>query len=198
MPSFFRKNSTQTQGKTKTPPTTGADSGGEKKAKGSASSVQSSSGSSTGGNQQRPSLSKRSSRQSRRASENTHPLNLPPEEIRRLSAIEAEKMSAEASGGRAEEEQAGVMSDPMETTPAPEDVPGAFPTINGVNGAGEEAEGEEGPVPPPHRMQTTSPAPVEEVVEKVDAEACKAAGNKFYKAGQYGKAIEEYTKGEKG
>lgn len=75
----------------------------------------------------------------------------------------------------------------METTPAPESVPGGFPSTNGVNGdkAGEKGEGEgeaeAPPVPPPH-------APV-------DAEACKASGNKFYKAGQYERAIAEYTKG---
>lgn len=79
-------------------------------------------------------------------------------------------------------------------TPAPEErLPGAFPeaAVNGteVNGASE--TGQEGPVPPPHRT------PVEEKPEvpPVDAEACKAAGNKFYKAGQYGHAIDEYTKG---
>lgn len=78
-------------------------------------------------------------------------------------------------------------------TPAPEErPPGAFPEAeeNGVNGESGEKE-QDGPVPPPHRT------PVEEKAEVplVDAEACKAAGNKFYKAGQYGKAIDEYTKG---
>jgi DnaJ family protein C protein 7 len=113
----------------------------------------------------------------------THPLNLPPDEIRRLSLLAA------MSG--AQENGAGV--DAMETTPAPEE---NVPAVNGVNGAEEEQQeqsGEEGPVPPPHRTPT-SPSPQPEV-PKVDAEACKAAGNKFYKAGQYEKAIEEYSKG---
>ena len=76
-----------------------------------------------------------------------------------------------------QENGAGVEA--METTPAPEEnVAG----VNGVNGVQEE-----GPVPPPHRTPTPQP--------EVDAEACKAAGNKFYKAGQYERAIEEYSKG---
>ena len=75
----------------------------------------------------------------------------------------------------------------METTPAPE-TPGAFPQTNGVNGEHHEAGEDSKPVPPPHR----SPPPEKPVV---DAEACKAAGNKFYKDKQYEKAIEEYTKG---
>ncbi len=81
-------------------------------------------------------------------------------------------------------------AEPMvESTPAPEE---PSPVTNGVNGEHKE-EGEEGPVPPPHRTPK-SPSPQPEV-PKVDPEACKASGNKFYKAGQYEKAIAEYTKG---
>jgi DnaJ family protein C protein 7 len=103
-------------------------------------------------------------------------------------------LSGNSGGGRQENGESAVpMSDPMEMTPPPEVPPGAFPTTNGVNGehGRESTDGEEGPVPPPHRTPT-SPEPE---VPKVDAEACKAAGNKFYKAGQYDKAIAEYTKG---
>lgn len=83
-------------------------------------------------------------------------------------------------------------SDPMQTTPAPE-TPGAFP-MNGVNGDHFDEEQEEsGPVPPPHQIQS-SPLPQPEKLA-VDAEACKAAGNKFYKAKQYQMAIDEYSKG---
>ena len=112
----------------------------------------------------------RVNKSARRLSE-THPLNLPPDEIRRLSLLAA--MSGAPENG------AGVEA--METTPAPEENVAA---VNGVNG---EQSGEEGPVPPPHRTPTPQP--------EVDAEACKAAGNKFYKAGQYERAIEEYSKG---
>ena len=97
-------------------------------------------------------------------------------------------------------QEAGAGVEAMETTPAPEE---NVPVVNGVNGdipGGEEQteqSSEEGPVPPPHRTPTsasTTPSPQPET-PKVDAEACKAAGNKFYKAGQYEKAIEEYSKG---
>ena len=111
-------------------------------------------------------------------------MNLPPEEIRRLSALSA-MSSAQQENGDA------IYSDPMETTPAPEDPP-TMPEVNGVNGE-QEHDDEEGPIPPPHRTPT-SPSPQPEV-PKVDPEVCKAAGNTLYKAGQYDKAIEEYTKG---
>ena len=123
------------------------------------------------------------SRASRRLSE-THPLNLPPEEIRRLSALSAMSAAQENGAGGGE---------PMEMTPAPEE---NVPLVNGVNGT-ESEEDESGPVPPPHRTPTSpSPQPEQQPeVPKVDAEACKAAGNKFYKAGSYERAIEEYSKG---
>ena len=85
----------------------------------------------------------------------------------------------------------GWGGDAMETTPAPD-----TPETNGVNGTQsdhEVPEGSEGPRPPPHMTQK-SPSPQPEV-PKVDAEACKAAGNKLYKAGKYSEAIEEYSKG---
>ena len=115
----------------------------------------------------------------------THPLNLPPEERqRRLSAMS--------------------MSDPLtpmdvdQETPAPEltsspppDAPGAFPDTNGTDHANG-ANGVGSPVPPPHRTSAT-PAPPPKLT--VDAEQCKAAGNKFFKAKDYDKAIKEYSKG---
>ena len=67
----------------------------------------------------------------------------------------------------------------------PPSAPGAFP--NGVNG-----EENTPPRPPPHRSPTNS-KPSEPATG--DAEACKAAGNKFFKAKQFDKAIAEYTKG---
>lgn len=76
-----------------------------------------------------------------------------------------------------------VNGDPMEeTTPAPED-----PTGNMDDGeTAKEEAGDEGPAPPVHAVPEKEP---------VDPEAAKAAGNKFYKAGQYDKAIEEYSNG---
>ncbi|KAK6006174.1 hypothetical protein QM012_006584 [Aureobasidium pullulans] len=48
--------------------------------------------------------------------------------------------------------------------------------------------GDTAPAPPPHKTPTTPPPSTE------DAEAFKAAGNKYFKAGDYTKAIAEYTK----
>jgi DnaJ homolog subfamily C member 7 len=62
------------------------------------------------------------------------------------------------------------------------DAPGAFPSD--VNGDHDRED--RSPTPPPHKVQ---PAP------KVDPEACKAAGNKFFKAKDYDRAIQEYSKG---
>lgn len=133
-----------------------------------------------------PRSSRSFGRSSRRDSD-SHPLNLPPDELRRLSALSAMNSSQENGVGV-------PPGDPMEeSTPAPEmaQAPGAFPETNGVNGS-EQSEEETRPEPPPHK---TPPSPVPQPeVPKVDAEACKQAGNKFYKAGQYEKAIAEYTK----
>jgi DnaJ family protein C protein 7 len=68
-------------------------------------------------------------------------------------------------------------------------MPGSFdsPQTNGTKLNGE------GPAPPPHKSPTSPvavPAPTLE-----DAEAFKIAGNKLYKAGDYRKAIAEYTRG---
>ncbi|KJX96835.1 hypothetical protein TI39_contig598g00029 [Zymoseptoria brevis] len=131
----------------------------------------------------RPSKSPRN----RRNSDDTHPLNRyePGDDLRRhstLSTMSTESPRDSLNGG------VPIGPDPMETTPAPE-APGAFPTTNGTNGNRQTQE-EEKPTPPPHG-KTTPPPPRE--IRPEDAEAFKAAGNKFYKAGQYAKAIEEYT-----
>ena len=79
------------------------------------------------------------------------------------------------------------------TSPPPQaSMPGAFdsPKTNGTNGT----PNGEGPVPPPHKSNPTSPVAVAAPTPE-EAEAFKTAGNKFYKAKEYKKAIEEYTKG---
>lgn len=127
--------------------------------------------------------------------DNPHPLNLPPDELRRLSALSTAMSSPRDS------REGGVPvpvppADQMETTPSPEEAaPGSYPTTNGVHD-----EDEERPTPPPHRTPT-SPGPQPEKreppqpeIREAEAEAFKAAGNKHYKAGQYGSAIDEYTK----
>lgn len=47
------------------------------------------------------------------------------------------------------------------------------------------------PAPPPHRSNPSSPVPT----ALDDAEAYKAAGNRFFKDKNYTKAIEQYSKG---
>lgn len=72
--------------------------------------------------------------------------------------------------------------DPMvESTPEPAS---RAPTANGVNGHQQTDDAASSPIAQPDSPQPPS----------VDAEACKEAGNKFYKAKQYDQAIEEYTK----
>ncbi|KAM0720503.1 hypothetical protein Q7P37_004639 [Cladosporium fusiforme] len=124
----------------------------------------------------------------RRPSEDeSHPLNLPPDELRRLSALQNTAIM-----GSPREENGEPM---QESTPAPQ-TPGAFPEANGNGVNGEHSEGS-APAPPPHRSASNSPAPAASSPPQspaVDAEKCKEAGNKFFKAQQYDKAIEEYTK----
>ena len=72
--------------------------------------------------------------------------------------------------------------------PAQDSTPGAFPTTNGVNGDSEN----HAPQPPAHKSQTTN---TPDSTAASDAVSFKDAGNKFFKAKQYDKAIAEYTKG---
>lgn len=100
----------------------------------------------------------------------SHPLNLPPEELRRLSHLSRLHINS----------QAAMADDETTASAAPQTNGTAAAATNG-------ADKDSAPAPPPHK-DPTSPPPV-------DAEACKAAGNKFFKAREYAKAIQEYTKG---
>jgi len=127
-----------------------------------------------------------------------HPLNLSPEQRnQRLLNLSTTAMSAARD----------TDGEPMvEGTPAPQtptsSAPGAFPMSNGdVNmtgdgddgeAAGRSEEGSDAPVPPAHGAQENG----EVEKEKEDPEARKAAGNAFYKAKEYARAVEEYSKGE--
>lgn len=117
----------------------------------------------------------------------SHPLNLPPHELRRLSALSA--MSDPPTPIEVDQdEEAPTSSLPSSPPPAMSPPPTSGTNVlNGVNGMDED-----GPVPPPHKIPTSPPPPPKPTV---DAEACKAAGNKFFKAKDYDKAIKEYTKG---
>jgi DnaJ homolog subfamily C member 7 len=119
----------------------------------------------------------------------SHPLNLPPDELRRLYAAMAAQEGARSSMDVDSNVQVSSPSAESPTTPL-KVAPGAFPdnangTLNGVNG---DRGDEKSPTPPPHRV----PMPEKPTI---DAEAAKAAGNKFFKAKDYSRAIAEYTKG---
>ena len=110
---------------------------------------------------------------------NSHPLNLPPDELRRLSAGGMSAMNEPPEPMDLDQDG------PISTAPSspPQVTPGSFPTTNGVNG-------DASPEPPPHKP-ARSPSPQRPAV---DPEAAKAAGNKHFKAKQYDQAIKEYTK----
>lgn len=124
---------------------------------------------------------------------NTHPLNLPPDQLRQLFTAQMARQEAEAARSSMSmdrdtpeaSEQTFVNGSSPPATPSKE-APGAFPDHASDHSTdGTNASDERSPTPPPHKV-----TPV-----KVDPEACKAAGNKFFKAKDYDRAIAEYTKG---
>ncbi|KAK8171751.1 hypothetical protein BKA80DRAFT_251301 [Phyllosticta citrichinensis] len=106
-----------------------------------------------------------SSRSSVSRDRDTHPLNLPPEERRKLSAR---------------------MTDSVPNTPMDVDREATSSPSTKANGAPEANGDKAAPTPPPHKTPASSPPQ--------DAESFKAAGNKFFKAKDYEKAIKEYSK----
>ncbi|KAK3900907.1 hypothetical protein C8A05DRAFT_35428 [Staphylotrichum tortipilum] len=137
----------------------------------------------------------------------THPLNLPPEQRKRLSELSA--MSARNSmdvdkepvngGGNPSPSPPPQMTQPQQPQQQqpqrPSNQPShqnsfTVPVPNGVepqtNGVADEAV----PTPPPHRSQPSSPVQT----DAEQAESFKNDGNKFFKAGDYTHAIEFYTK----
>lgn len=73
--------------------------------------------------------------------------------------------------------------------PSPEPAPAA-PTAPVTNGAATPVQ-EDVPVPPPHKSDPNSPPPT----PADEAEVFKNLGNKFFKEKNFGRAIDEYTKG---
>ncbi|KAG5976007.1 hypothetical protein E4U56_002672 [Claviceps arundinis] len=109
----------------------------------------------------------------------THPLNLPPEERRRLS-----KLSSSTMGDSVDMDQATSASpSASQNHNAKLQTNFSVPITNGTHK-------DEAPAPPPHRSNPSSPVPT----QQDDAEAYKAAGNRFFKERNYTKAIEQYTK----
>jgi DnaJ family protein C protein 7 len=74
-------------------------------------------------------------------------------------------------------------------TPASTAASTATTTSSTTNGAPSTAETERSPTPPPHTV------PTDPTKRPVDPEAFKLTGNKYFKAGEYQKAILEYSKG---
>ena len=125
---------------------------------------------------------------------NTHPLNLHPDEYKRLSALSAmsDRSSFDKMDVDREASAAPPSSPPTQPQPAAGKpkftVPLNIPT--NTNGTKEPANGE-GPAPPPHRSNPSSPVPTTED----EAESYKAAGNKFFKEKDYRNAIIQYSRG---
>lgn len=135
----------------------------------------------------------------KRSDHNEHPLNLPPEELRRLSArmardekrssaqmdvdVKDVEVESSTSQGSSEEAQPDNGTNSQPPTPGTDKTPGAFPSDQSNGDAREDTKS---PPPPPHRINTQP---------KLDPEAAKAAGNKFFKAKDYGRAVVEYGKG---
>lgn len=122
-----------------------------------------------------------SSRRQPKFDPDAHPLNLPPEERKRLSALAQSAMSGRNSMDVDQEPVNGAK--PSSPQPSAQ-TNFSVPIPNGTNH-------QEAPAPPPHRSNPSSPVPTPED----DAEAYKAAGNRFFKEKNYAKAIEQYSKG---
>ncbi|KAI1742227.1 hypothetical protein F4680DRAFT_44445 [Xylaria scruposa] len=117
---------------------------------------------------------------------NTHPLNLPPDEIKRLSALSA--MSDRSSFDKMDVDKENSAQPPSSPPPPQQQKSFTVPINSPVNGSKPETNGE-GPAPPPHRSNPSSPIPS----ESEQAENYKSLGNKSFKDRQYKKAIKEYS-----
>jgi DnaJ family protein C protein 7 len=112
---------------------------------------------------------------------NSHPLNLPPDQLRRLSALSSMTEQAPVD---VDMDDVPANASPSSPTQSPTSLAN---NVNGVtNGTA--------PTPPPHKSAPTSPAAPPPPTPE-EAEAWKGAGNKYYKAREWKKAIQEYTKG---
>ncbi|KAI1777600.1 hypothetical protein F4818DRAFT_319270 [Hypoxylon cercidicola] len=124
---------------------------------------------------------------------NTHPLNLPPDELKRLSA--QYNMGSRSSLDKMDKMDLDKDTPAPPSSPPPQQqasftLPVNPPPTNGVKKVANEEEGD-GPAPPPpaHRSNPSSPVPTDAEA----AEAHKADGNKFFKQKDFSRAIAEYT-----
>ncbi|TID24523.1 TPR-like protein [Venturia nashicola] len=155
--------------------------------------------STTGSRSKNPSPTKPFSKSSKKKQDrDSHPLNLPPEELRRLSrksVMADQPMDTDKDFAAS---PSSTSTSPLSSSPASSSAPARD---NGKLNASAQPEAEnDAPRPPPHRTPTNPsaqkapsppPAPVRDTVA---AEAHKASGNKFFKAKDYAKAIQEYSK----
>ncbi|KAI0024702.1 hypothetical protein F4780DRAFT_550557 [Xylariomycetidae sp. FL0641] len=137
--------------------------------------------------------------QTRRSSKydpNTHPLNLPPDEIRRLSALSAMSNSNRSSIDKMDVDKETPPDPPSSPPSQPHHssytVPISSPPTNGVKNGDNARNGDrtEGPPPPPHKSNPSSPVPS----DADQAENFKSLGNQSFKSKDYKKAITQYTK----
>jgi len=86
-----------------------------------------------------------------------------------------------------------VDSEALANDPPSSPTPMTWTASQQTNGTSREnINGEDSPIPPPHGSNpATSPPPK----PTIDPEACKVSGNKYFKAKDYAKAIQEYSKG---
>lgn len=152
-------------------------------------------------------LGKSSSHRSKRKEKidpDTHPLNLHPDEIRRLSALSAmssrdsvDRMDVDSPNTSAPSSPSQRMqSPPPQSEAAAAAAAAAEPTPvqtppPATNGSSSPIKTEDAPPIPPHTSDPHSPPPT----PSDEAEIFKALGNKFFKEKNYKRAIEEYTKG---
>ncbi|KAK3989532.1 DnaJ subfamily C member 7 [Cladorrhinum sp. PSN332] len=140
-------------------------------------------------------ISSSSRRKSSKIDPDTHPLNLPPEERdrKRLSELSAKSMNmSNRNSMDVDKDLANGQQPQVKPSPPPHANSFTVPIPNGVdastktNGAADEFV----PAPPPHRSQPSSPVQT----EAEQAESFKNEGNKLFKAGDYLRAVEYYTK----
>ena len=146
------------------------------------------------------SLGKPDSRDQRGYDCNSHPLNLPSDELRRLSAVLTSAAMADSPMPMDLDDE---HTNPSATGPPPPSPPrespqelspkspGPFPPGNKptVNGG---VHKESSPTPPLDKVASPPTVPT---IPLMDPEAAKAAGNRHFKAKEYTQAIKEYTKG---
>ncbi|KAK3313823.1 hypothetical protein B0H66DRAFT_363019 [Apodospora peruviana] len=137
-----------------------------------------------------------SSRRKKIVDPDTHPLNLPPEQRKRYSAL-----SGVSTRNSMDTDKEAVVNGGAPSSPPPQPKPAAPSHSNSftvpiTNGTADAASAKVGgankdvPAPPPHRSQPSSP--VQNAAE--DAEKFKHEGNKYFGEKNYSRAIQLYTK----